>query len=114
MASEVGIWVWPEIVLARGTQVTFTHWINGPDGASLIDPDHWYWMSSVADYDPYQNPNTAAEGTGVAVLEQYAYRAFQDPAAGNNAVWMATWKTTDGLNDVGAYFRPRMAVVPAI
>ncbi|MFZ0172601.1 MAG: hypothetical protein WAL04_13035 [Acidimicrobiales bacterium] len=112
MATEVDVWVWPQLMLARGAEVTFRHWVTGADGISKIDPDHWYWMSAVPDYDPDQLPDGPASATGIQIVEQYAYRPYEDPAGGNNAVWMATWRTPTGLEEGDTWFRPRMIVAP--
>jgi hypothetical protein len=47
MGVSVDVYVWPQIVLAPGQEVTFVHWVVDGIGSSLIDSDHWYWMSSV-------------------------------------------------------------------
>jgi len=99
-------------MMAAGAEVTWEHWITDAGGASRIDPEHWYWMSAVPDYDPDQLPDGAAYATGVEIVEQYAYRALEDPAGGNNAVWKATWRTPSGPDEGVTWFRPRMIVAP--
>ena len=111
MADHVDVWEWPQLTLAQGANVTFDHWVNDAEG-SLIDPQHWYWMSSVPAYDPDQRPDRPASATGVEIVSQYAYRAYQDPAGGNNAVWRATWQTSSGPEEGVSWFRPRMLVAP--
>jgi hypothetical protein len=112
VADQVDVWVWPQLMLAPGVQVTFTHWVTDAAGNSLIDPDHWYWMSSVPDDDPDQRPDGPALATGVEITSQHAYRAYEDPAGGNNAVWMATWQTSSGPEEGVTWVRPRMLVAP--
>jgi hypothetical protein len=110
---QADVWVWPQLTLAPGAEVTLRHTATWPDGSSAIDPDHWYWMSAVPDYDPEQHPDGPAYATGVQIVEQYAYRPYEYPAGPNNAVWIATWRTPSGPEEGVTYLRPRMAVAPA-
>jgi hypothetical protein len=113
MAVEVDVWLWPQLMMAQGAEVTWDHWITGADGISAINPDHWYWMSAVPDYDPDQLADLPANATGVQIVEQGAYRAYENPAGGDNAVWRATWRTPTGLDEGVTWFRPRMLAAPA-
>ena len=76
---EVDVWVWPQLMLAQGAEVTFNHWVTLADGTSAIDPDHWYWMSAVPDYDPKQHPDGPALATGIQIVEQYATGPMSTP-----------------------------------
>ena len=107
---NVDMWVWPQITLAPGADVTFDHWVVDANGMSLIDPEHWYWMSAVPDYNPQQRPDGPAAATGVEAVEQYAYRPDEYPAGPNHAVWRTRWRTPTGLNEGITYFRPRLLV----
>ncbi len=110
---DVDVWVWPQLTLAPGADVTLDHWVVDGNGTSLIDPEHWYWMSAVPDYDPDQHPDGPADATGVEAVEQYAYRPYEYPAAGNNAVWRTRWRTPTSSGEGVTYFRPRLMVAPA-
>jgi hypothetical protein len=114
MAAQTDMWVWPQLMLAAGAEVTFEHWATDADGISVIDPDHWYWMSAVPDYNPQQRPDFPADATGVQIVEQYAFRPYQDPAGPNNAVWRATWRTPNGPEEGLSYVRPRMLVASEV
>src|SRR5580704_18814299 len=96
MGVQVDVWVWKQFSMAPDTELDWTVWITGADGISMIDPEHLYWMSAVPDYEPSTNPDLPAYATGLTFTEQGAYRAYQDPAGGNNAVWKATLKTSSG------------------
>ncbi|MGO9029886.1 MAG: hypothetical protein ACLQOZ_14810 [Acidimicrobiales bacterium] len=113
MGVEVDIWVWPQLTVAPGATVTLDHWVTGADGISAIDPDHWYWMSAVPDYDPYQFNEGPVLAMGIEIVEQYAYRAYQGSIGPNNAVWRATWHAPSGAEENVSYFRPRLLVAPA-
>jgi hypothetical protein len=112
MAVQVDVWVWGQFSMAAGVELDWTFWITGADGISRIDPEHWYWMSAVPDYEPDPNPDLPAYATGLVFSEQGAYRPYQDPAGPNNAVWKATLKTSSGPEEGDTWFRPRMIVAP--
>jgi hypothetical protein len=112
MGVQVDVWVWRQFSMAQGTELDWTFWITGADGISMIDPEHWYCMSAVPDYEPHPNPDLPAYATGLAFTEQGAYRPYQNPAGANNAVWNATLKTSSGPEEGYTWFRPRMLVAP--
>jgi len=106
------VWVWGQFAMAGGTEMDWTFWIVDGNGNSVIDPDHWYWMSAVPDYDPDQRPDNPAEASGLTFVDQGAYRPYQYPAGPNHAVWQATLRTPGGREEGITYFRPRMLVAP--
>jgi hypothetical protein len=113
MGVQVDVWVWGQFSMAPDTELDWSFSITGDDGISLINPDHWYWMSAVPDYEPDQNPNSPSYGAGLAFTEQGAYRPYQNPPGGDNTVWNATLKTSSEPDDGFTWFTPRMLVAPA-
>jgi hypothetical protein len=110
----VDVWVWGQFAMAPGAELDWTFWIVDSNGNSVIDPEHWYWMSAVPDYDPDQHPDGPADATGVIFVEQGAFRPYQYPAGPNNTVWQASVKTASGVEEGISYFRPRMLVAPSL
>lgn len=112
MGVTVDVWVWKQFSMAPGAEVDWTFWMTGADGISMIDPEHFYWMNAVPDYEPDPNPDVPAYATGLTFTEQGASRAYENPAGANNAVWKATLKTPSGADEGLTWFRPRMIVAP--
>ena len=74
MGEPVDVWVWRQFSMAPDTELDWTFWITGADGISMIDPEHFYWMSAVPDYEPSPNPDLPAYATGLTITEQGASR----------------------------------------
>lgn len=111
MGAQVDVWVWPQFSMAPDTEVDWTFWATR-DGDSMIDNEHWYWMSAVPDWDPDQRPDRPAGASGLVFTQQGAYRPYQDPVGASNIVWNATLKTSSGPEEETTLFRPRMLVAP--
>jgi hypothetical protein len=111
MGQQVDVWTWPQVVLQPGAQVTFVHSSVFPNGGSAFDPEHWYWMSAVPDFDPFVRPDRPVGPAAVEVVSQYASRPAHRTPGGNDTVWVATWRNPNGDN--AAYFRPRVLHAPA-
>ncbi len=106
MGAQVDVWTWPPLVLDPAAQVTFVHTAVFPDGRSAFDPEHWYWMSAVPDFDPAATEDRPVGEAAVEIVSQYGSRpAHREPGL-NDTVWIATWQNRSKNNL--AYFHPRI------
>src|ERR1700712_632822 len=103
---NVNVWVWPQLTLGPGADVTFDHYVVDNNGVSQIDPERWHWMSAVPDYDPQQHPDGPVDATGIEVVEQYAFRPYEYPIGADKTVWRVRWRVPSGSGLT--YFRPRL------
>jgi len=111
MSVAVDVYTWPAIVLAPGQQLTFIHWIVEQYGDSLINTEHWHWMSSVPDYVDVR-PDRPVPAASVVILSQGATRDRVLEPGPSNINWLAMWQNPDLSNFVT--FRPRMVIAPAL
>jgi hypothetical protein len=111
MGQQVDVWTWPQVAVQPGAQVTLAHSAVLGDRGSAFDPDHWYWMSAVADFDPNVRPDRPVPAAAVEVVSQYGYRPEHQTPGPNDTVWIATWRNRTG--DGTVYFRPRVLHAPA-
>jgi hypothetical protein len=107
----VDVWEWPQVVLAPDAEVVLVHSATWSDGTSAFDPDHWYWMNAVADFDPGVRPDRPVAAAAVEVTSQYGSRPKHRTPGTNDTVWVATWRNRNA--DSSVYFRPRVVHAPA-
>lgn len=111
MGQQVDVWTWPQVAVQPGAEVTLVHSATLPDRGSAFDPDHWYWMSAVADFDPNVRPDRPVPAAAVEIVSQYASRPEHQSPGPNDTVWIATWRNRN--RDSTVYFRPRVLHAPA-
>ena len=110
MAVSVDFYSWPEIVLAPGQEATFIHWVVNGNGSSLIEPDRWYWMSSVPELTDVR-PDRPVPAASLEIVAQGPVRDRASEPGPSRTNWMATWRNTNP--EASATFHPRMVGVPA-
>lgn len=110
MGVSVDVYTWPQIAVAPGVEVTFVHWVVDGYGHSLIDPDHWCWMSAVPDYVGVR-PDRPVPAASVEIVSQRPVRERRPEPGPSNTNWLATWRNPDPT--VGVAFRPRLLEAPA-
>jgi len=110
VGQQVDVAVWGQVVLAPGAQVTLIHYWTYDSGTSVFDPDHWYWMSAMPDYDPYQKPDRPVYQSAVEVAAQWGNRPGTEGTGADNLEYWVTWRnpSQDGI----AYFRPKIVQAP--
>ena len=110
MGVEVDVYVWPEIVLAPGVEVTFLHWVVDANGSSVIDPDRWCWMSAVPEFAGARPDRPLAAASIEAAAQRPVRERVPEPGP-NNTNWLVTWRNPEPRDSVT--FRPRMLAAPA-
>lgn len=111
MSVQVDVAMWPQVVLAPGAEVTLIHYWTFDDGTSVFDPDHWYWMSAIPDYDPYQKADRPVDPASVQALAQWGVQPGAPQAGPANLEYWVTWRNPD--SSYLAYFRPKVVQAPS-
>ena len=109
MGVEVDIIEWPQVIVAPGAQVDLIHWVVDNNGASLIDPDHWCWMSAVPE-PAGARPDRPVPAATIEIAAQRPVRDRRDSPGLASTNWLATWRNP---GDETATFHPRMLIAPA-
>ncbi|MBC5823526.1 MAG: hypothetical protein GIW99_07435 [Candidatus Eremiobacteraeota bacterium] len=111
MGQQVDVAVWGQVALAPGAEITLIHYWTFDNGTSVFDPDHWYWMSAMPDYDPYQRPDRPVHAVAVEATAQRGNQPGAAEAGLDNLEYWVTWRNPgqDGI----AYFRPKVIQAPS-
>jgi hypothetical protein len=109
MGVTVDVYTWPQVVLAPGAVVTLIHWVVDGNGHSLIDPDRWYWMSAVPQFEGVR-PDRPVPAATIEIVSQRPVRDRRIEPGPNNTNWLVTWRNPG--NDT-VWFQPRMVEAPA-
>ena len=91
MGVNVDILTWSAVVVTQGTELELVHWVVGDDGNSLIDPDHWCWMSAVPEFAGAR-PDRPVPSATIEIVDQRPVRDRLDASGPNNTNWRATWR----------------------